>query len=40
MRDRKVLALDEHALLLEVQTRAQALLGRTGIILPQRFPMH
>ena len=39
MRDRKVLTLDEDAILLEGSARAAAIYKRAGIVLPDRFPV-
>lgn len=39
MRDRKVLTLDEDAILDEAQERSAAVYRRTGIVLPDRFPV-
>ncbi|WP_018123434.1 amidohydrolase [Desulfovibrio oxyclinae] len=39
MRDRKVLTMDEEAVLNEAQQRADAVRKRAGIELPQRFPI-
>lgn len=38
MRDRKILTLDEDAILKEAQERADAIYKRAGIVLPDRFP--
>ena len=39
MRDRKILALDEDAIILEANERARAIYKRAGIVLPDRFPV-
>lgn len=39
MRDRKVLALDEAAIIEEANARAAAIYKRAGIVLPDRFPV-
>lgn len=39
MRDRKVLTIDEEALLLEAKERAAAIRKRAGIVMPRRFPV-
>ncbi|MCL1847804.1 MAG: amidohydrolase family protein, partial [Coriobacteriia bacterium] len=39
MRDRKLLTLDEDAIIQEANERAQAIYARAGIILPDRFPV-
>jgi 5-methylthioadenosine/S-adenosylhomocysteine deaminase len=38
MRDRKVLTLDEEAIVKEAQAHAEAIYKRAGIVLPDRFP--
>ena len=38
MRDRKVLTLDEEAIVKEAQERSNAIYKRAGIVLPDRFP--
>ncbi len=38
MRDRKILTLDEDAIIKEAQERADAIYKRAGIVLPDRFP--
>ena len=38
MRDRKILTLDEDAIIKEAQERANAIYKRAGIVLPDRFP--
>lgn len=39
MRDRKVLSLDEDAIIEEANARAKAIYDRAGIVLPDRFPV-
>lgn len=39
MRDRKVLVLDEEAVMKEAEARAKAIYKRAGIVLPDRFPV-
>lgn len=39
MKHREVLTIDEQDVLRQVSERAGALLGRTGIVLPERFPV-
>ena len=39
MRDRKILTLDEEAILKEACERAKAIYKRAGIVLPDRFPV-
>lgn len=39
MRDRKILTLDEDAILQEACDRAKAVYARAGIVLPDRFPV-
>ena len=39
MRDRKILCLDEEAILSEAQAHADAIYRRAGITLPNRFPV-
>ena len=38
MRDRKILTLDEEAIVKEAQERSNAIYKRAGIVLPDRFP--
>ena len=39
MRDRKIMTLDEEAILKEACARANAIYKRAGIVLPDRFPV-
>ena len=39
MRDRKILTLDEEAILKEACERGAAIYDRAGIVLPDRFPV-
>ena len=39
MRDRKILTLDEEAILREAQRAGEAIYRRAGIVLPDRFPV-
>jgi 5-methylthioadenosine/S-adenosylhomocysteine deaminase len=39
MKDRKILTLDEEAILEEASRRGKAIYGRAGIVLPDRFPV-
>ncbi len=39
MKDRKILTLDEEAVLKEAQERSEAIYKRAGIVLPDRFPV-
>ena len=39
MRERKILTLDEEAILKEACERAAAIYKRAGIVLPDRFPV-
>ena len=39
MKERKILTLDEEAILKEAQERSEAIYKRAGIVLPDRFPV-
>ena len=39
MRERKIMTLDEEAILKEACARAKAIYKRAGIVLPDRFPV-
>lgn len=39
MKDRKILTMDEEAILKEAQERSEAIYKRAGIVLPDRFPV-
>ncbi|EOS35914.1 hypothetical protein C808_04655 [Lachnospiraceae bacterium M18-1] len=39
MKERKILTMDEEAILKEAQERSEAIYKRAGIVLPDRFPV-